>query len=77
MANDYVNEFYENLHQETLRISKEKYEKLQMLENKNYLLQRQVDELLIKISELQELVDQKMIIPSKKNKKIIKDVHFK
>jgi hypothetical protein len=77
MADDFVNEFYENLHQETIRITQERFEQLQILETRNRILEEKVKELLIEISELQELLIQKIVVPTKKNKSIIKDVHFK
>jgi hypothetical protein len=66
-----------NLKPNTLFITTDAYERLQMYYNTNRMLTAKVNELLIQISELQLLLAQKVVLPSKKNKKVINDVRFK
>jgi hypothetical protein len=73
MADDFVTEFLN----ENVTLTLERFNELTLMETRNYLLQKKVNELLITISELQELLNQRMIVPSKKNKSIINDIHFK
>ena len=77
MANDYVNEFYENLHQETIRITQERFDQLQILETRNRILDAKVNELLIQINELQEQLKMKITPRTKKTIKAISAVNFK
>ena len=58
-------------------ITEERYYELSMLELKNQMLTRRIDELLIEITELQDLVKEKIILPTKKNKSKINAVFFK
>jgi hypothetical protein len=64
------------MNKETVTITEERYHQLCMLEIRNTILTRRIDELLIEISELQELLNQKVILPTKKNKLKIKQVYF-
>ena len=65
------------MQKELISITEERFYELTMLELKNQILAKRIDELLIEISELQELVSQKMILPTKKNKSKINAVFFK
>ena len=60
-----------------ISITEERYYELSMLELKNQMLTRRIDELLIEITELQDLVKEKIILPTKKNKSKINAVFFK
>ena len=65
------------MQKELISITEERFYELTMLELKNQILAKRIDELLIEISELQELVSQKMILPTKKNKSKINATFFK
>ena len=60
-----------------ISITEERYYELSMLELKNQMLTRRIDELLIEITELQDLVKEKIILPTKKNKSKINATFFK
>jgi len=73
MANDWIIE----KNNETVIITLQRFTELNLVENRNQMLQRQNDELLIKILELQEMLNQKVITPTKKNKSKINAAFFK
>ena len=65
------------MEKQLVTITETRYHELTMLEIRNTILTRRINELLIEISELQELANQKVILPTKKNKKAISAVYFK
>jgi hypothetical protein len=65
------------MEKQLVTITEERYYELTMLELKNQMLTRRINELLIEISELQELLNQKVILPTKKNKSKINATFFK
>jgi hypothetical protein len=65
------------MQKQLVSITEERFYELTMLEIRNKILTNRIDELLIEISELQELVKEKIILPTKKNKSKINAVFFK
>ena len=74
MANSFITDHLEN---DNVTVTRAKYEELQLISNRNFILEAKVNELLIKINELQGLLNQKIPLRTKTAVKAISDVHFK
>ena len=83
MANSFITDQLENnwitekMSKQKVVITWKRYNELTMLENRNFILEKKVEELLIKISELQEQLKMKITPRTKKAVKSISAVHFK